>query len=137
MLIQPDNNKLFYFHLLVALVFQFDFYLTSCMFANHRYSHKLSGGAEEEFMDQKSKYTFIGTIQVIDIFLNFFKIQVLETQTLDDPVQVAYMYLTGSFLPDTIAAIPWAEVNIKYIFLRYLKLIKFNNYQTYFDNLII
>ena len=47
------------------------------------------------------------------------------------------MYLWSSFIPDCIAVLPWAEIKIEYIFLRYLKLIKFNTYQKYFDNFTV
>jgi hypothetical protein len=43
LLISPDNVKLRYFHLIVAIVLYFDFYLTGCMMANYRYAYKLSG----------------------------------------------------------------------------------------------
>lgn len=54
MLIPPDNNKLKYFHLLVAIILYFDFYLTGCIMANHKFSHKLetlneNGELEKEF----------------------------------------------------------------------------------------
>ena len=61
----------------------------------------------------------------------------IETKTLDDPIDVASLYLCSSFIPDCIAVLPWAEINVQYIFLRYLKLIKFNIYQKYFDNFTI
>jgi hypothetical protein len=53
LLIKPDNNKLKYFHLLVAIVLYFDFYLTGCIMANHKFSHNLLIGdeAEIDFMD--------------------------------------------------------------------------------------
>jgi len=62
---------------------------------------------------------------------------VIETKTLDDPIDVAYLYVRSSFIPDCIAVLPWVEINVEYIFLRYLKLIKFNIYQKYFDNFTI
>ena len=61
----------------------------------------------------------------------------IETKTLDDPMEVASLYLLSSFIPDCIAVLPWAEIKIEYIFLRYLKLIKFNTYQKYFDNFTV
>ena len=50
LLIKPNNQKLKYFHLVVAIVLYFDFYLTGCMFANYRYTHKLKG-YNKMFMD--------------------------------------------------------------------------------------
>jgi hypothetical protein len=65
---------------------------------------------------------------MFDIFLNFFKIQIIETNYLDDPFAVAYHYLSTNFVADCIAVLPWANIKRQYIFIRYLKLIKFNIY---------
>ena len=134
-LLRPQNRKLKYFHLLVALVLYFDFYLTGCILANFKFTHRLEG-YDPFFLGHDGKYTFIGTIQVIDIILNFLKIPMIEGKVLDVPDQVALLYLKSSFIPDAIAVLPWVDLNPQYIFLRYLKLAKFNTYQGYFDEFV-
>jgi hypothetical protein len=63
-------------------------------------------------------------------------VPVLEGKYFDDPDEVALMYSKNSFVPDFIAVLPWVNLAPNYIFLRYLKLAKFNIYQTYFDEFI-
>ena len=127
LLITPKNKKLKYFHLLVALVLYFDFYLTGFILANYKFQNKLPG-YDPEFLGYKEKYQFIGLIQAIDIFLNFLKIPVIEGIEIDVPSQVAILYAKSSFITDIIAVLPWAEIDPHYIFFRYLKLMKFNIY---------
>ena len=47
------------------------------------------------------------------------------------------MYIKGSFITDYIAVVPYSVINLKFIVLRYLKLLKLGNYQKYFDDFII
>lgn len=43
-------------------------------------------------------------------------------------MEVAETYLKGQFISDLIAALPWSIINPSVVFLRYLKLRKFNVY---------
>ena len=75
-------------------------------------------------------------IQSIDIFLNFFKIQIVDVRLIKDPIEVARIYIKGQLVSDLIAVLPWSVLKPKYIFLRFLKLRKFGIYQQYFDEFI-
>lgn len=131
----PQNRKLKYFHLLVAIVLYFDFYLTGCILSNYKFTNKIEG-YDKEFLNAYSKYTFIGIVQVIDILLNFLKVPVIEGKFLNVPEQVALLYIKSSLVPDVIAVLPWVDIKPDWIFMRYLKLVKFNIYQNYFEQFI-
>lgn len=75
-------------------------------------------------------------IQVFDIFLNFFKIQIVDVRRVKEPWAVAKHYIMGQFVSDLIAVLPWSVISPSYIFLRYLKLRKFAVYQGYFDEFV-
>jgi|TARA_B110001450_G_C17252055_1_gene331947 hypothetical protein len=49
---------------------------------------------------------------------------------------VATNYISGQFVSDVIAVLPWSVLAPDYIFLRYLKLRKFAVYQGYFDEFV-
>lgn len=49
---------------------------------------------------------------------------------------MATNYISGQFVSDVIAVLPWSVLAPDYIFLRYLKLRKFAVYQGYFDEFV-
>ena len=61
------------------------------------------------------------------------KVPLQEGKFLDAPEQVALLYIKKSLVPDVIAVLPWVDIAPNYIFMRYLKLAKFNDYQNHFD----
>jgi hypothetical protein len=114
----------------------FDFYLTGCVLSNYKFTNKLEG-YEPNFLDCYSKYKYIGFVQVLDILLNFLKVPVSEGKFIDAPEQVALLYIKNSLVPDIIAVLQWVDFAPNYIFMRYLKVAKFNIYQNYFDEFIM
>lgn len=58
-----------------------------------------------------------------------------ETSNKHDqnPKELMLWYLKGNFIPDVIAVIPYNVLNPPYIFLRYLKLFKYNMYLKYVE----
>ena len=46
-------------------------------------------------------------------------------------------YIRGSFLTDLIAFIPYSMIYRPLVFLRYIKLLKYNTYLAYFENFVI
>lgn len=70
-LIDPRNKKLKYFHLIVAVTLFFDFIITGLIMSNYLYM----SGIQNDYMDQDSKYFYICFVQILDIFLNFFKMR--------------------------------------------------------------
>ena len=51
--------------------------------------------------------------------------------------EIASSYLKGNFITDIIAVIPYSLVMRPLIFLRYLKLLKYNTYLMYFEDFIV
>ena len=46
-------------------------------------------------------------------------------------------YIKGDFLTDMIAVIPYSNIYRPLVFLRYIKLLKYNTYLTYFEDFVI
>ena len=134
-MIEPNSRKLKNFHLVVACALYMDFFLTGFILSNYKF---LIGDPEEiEFLNHETLYTLITIVQVTDILLTFFKIQIVDVKEIREPLTVALNYLRGSFVLDVIAVVPYSIYNPKYIFLRYLKLLKFSIYQKYFNQFIV
>ena len=130
-MIEPNSRKLKNFHLVVACALYMDFFLTGFILSNYKF---LVGDPDtREFLNHDTLYTFITIVQVTDIVLNFFKIQIVDVKEIREPITVAVNYLRGSFFLDVIAVVPYSIYNPNYIFLRYLKLVKFTTYQKYFN----
>jgi len=70
------------------------------------------------------------------MFLNFFKIVIIDMKRVKNPWGVAKHYIMGQFVSDLIAVLPWSILAPHYIYLRLLKLRKFDVYQTYFDEMV-
>ena len=132
-LIEPNNRKLKYFHLLVAICLIWDFLLTCFIMSNYRFHL----GREQDFLNHSNHYVLICLIQGLDIILNFLKIEINSQKKIDDPKELFENYLKGSFITDCIAVFPYSVVKSQYIFLRYLKLIKFQTYLKYFEENLI
>lgn len=79
---------------------------------------------------------YIITIQVIDILLNFFKIQITDVAKINDPRVIGKNYICGDFIFDVVAVLPWSTIRPSLTFVRYLKYRKINMYQQYVDDLI-
>lgn len=134
-MIPPKEKKLKYFHLLVACCLYVDFFMTGFILGNYDF---LQGKeSEKNFIYHSNIYVFIILVQGLDIFLNFFKIQIQDVKEIKEPGDVAIRYIKGSFITDCIAVVPYSVINPKFIVLRYLKLLKFGIYQKYFDEFII
>ena len=130
-LIGSQNKKLKFFHLLVSITLFYDFYLTGFILANYRFLI----GKTPNFMSHRISYIYISTIQAIDIVLNFFKLD--STKQPNRNVSMIFVnYLRGNFLTDCIAVVPYSLFLPQFIFLRYLKLLKFNTYLSYIEDLI-
>jgi hypothetical protein len=50
---------------------------------------------------------------------------------------IFFNYLKGSFITDMIAVVPYSMFLRPLIFLRYLKLLKYNIYLMYFEDFVI
>ena len=88
-------------------------------------------------MNQQFHYKLICVVQIIDIVLNFFKIESGWRRKRINPFRVFFAYVTGSFIPDVVAVIPYSMINPPFIFMRYLKLLKFNTYLMYIEDIIV
>ena len=64
--------------------------------------------------------------------MNFFKIDE-KKHLIETPFKIGELYLKGNFLTDVIAVIPYSTFNPYMLFLRYLKLLKFNTYLKYLE----
>ena len=53
-----------------------------------------------------------------------------------DPKQLAISYLKRNFITDVIAVIPYSIINRTYLFLRYLKLLKYSIYLKYVEEFL-
>lgn len=134
-MIEPNSRKLKNFHLVVACALYMDFFLTGFILSNYKF---LIGDPElHNFLNHETLYTFITIVQVTDIVLTFFKIQIVDVKEIREPITVALNYLKGSFFLDVIAVVPYSIYSPQYIFLRYLKLLKFSIYQKYFNQFIV
>lgn len=71
-------------------------------------------------------------IQGLDIILNFFKSDFKMKAR-----EIFINYGWGNFLTDLIAVIPYSMIYRPLIFLRYIKLLKYNVYLTYFEDFVI
>ena len=123
-MISPTNRKLKMFHLLVSTTVYIDFCMTGFILGNYRFQI----GEDPNFLDHDKVYTLIMIVQITDIVLNFFKMQVIELRLEKNPWTVAYDYIRGQLVSDIIACLPWSVIKPSFIFLRYLKLMKFGVY---------
>ena len=133
MLISPYNKRLVSFHLVVACTFYVDFFMSGWILCNY---DMIMGSANDDFINHSTVYFWIMSIQVLDIILNFLKMDVTDFKEHKDPIVVAKKYLKGTFVFDCIAVFPYNHYHPDYIFLRYLKLLKVREYQNYFNNYI-
>ena len=125
-MIDPSNRKLKNFHLIVTCALYMDFFITGFIISNYKF---LIGDTDQHnFMSHEGWYTLIIIIQSADIIMTFFKTQTVDVKEIREPHIVAWSYIKGSFFLDVIAVIPYSIYNPQYIFLRYLKLLKFNTY---------
>ena len=131
-LIDPQNKKLKYFHLIVSIVLFWDFFLTSFIIGNYKFYFDEKERTEGVFKNHVSNYQYICIIQSLDIILNFFKIEEMK-QLVETPFKLGELYLKGNFVADVIAVIPYSAFNPYLLFFRYLKLLKFNTYLKYFE----
>lgn len=118
---------------MVAITLFYDFFLTGMIMGNYRFLK----GEDKNFMNQQFHYKLICVVQIIDIVLNFFKIESGWRRKRINPFRVFFAYVTGSFIPDVVAVIPYSMINPPFIFMRYLKLLKFNTYLMYIEDIIV
>ena len=103
-----------------------DFFITGFIISNYKFL--VGDPAQKDFMNHENWYTLIIIIQSADIILTFFKTQTVDVKEIREPHIVAWNYVKRSFFYDLIAVVPYSIYNPQYIFLRYLKLLKFNTY---------
>lgn len=53
---------------------------------------------------------YIITIQIIDILLNFLKIQISDIARINDPMIIGKNYIFGEFIFDVVAVLPWSTI---------------------------
>jgi len=131
-LISPDNRRLKYFHLVVAITLFFDFFLTGLIIGNYRFFV----GEDNHFLNHQKNYAYICFVQCADILLNFVKLQNPTLKNVD-PRALCVQYLKGNFITDVIAVCPYSVFYPNLIFLRYLKLLKYNMYLSYFEEFVV
>lgn len=134
MLIEPNNKRLKWFHLGVAISLVCDFLLSGFIFSNYDFHMHQENN---EFLDHRDIYFFICWIQAMEIFLNFLKIEISPTRRIDDPLELFENYIKGSFIVDVIAMFPYSVYKSELIFLRFIKIVNFNRYLGYFTNIMI
>ena len=128
LLINPDNRKLQYFHLIVAITLFFDFFITGLILGNFLFLT----GEQEDFINHERNYVYICIIQGTDILLNFFKGDYKKKSK-----GIFLSYVKGNFLTDMIALVPYSLLIRPLIFLRYLKLLKYNVYLKYLEDYVL
>jgi hypothetical protein len=119
--------------LLVAIALFYDFFLTGLIMGNYRFLM----GEDRDFMNHEFHYKLICIVQITDIVLNFLKSDSINRRKLSNPYRVFFSYIKGNFIPDIVAVIPYSVINPPLIFLRYLKLLKFNTYLMYIEDFIV
>ena len=70
-------------------------------------------------MDHEKIYSFIISIQFLEILINF----LIMKEGISDPLKVGLNYMKGNFVPDLISIYPYSSFAPKWIFLRYIKVI--------------
>lgn len=132
-MIEPTSIKLKYFHLVVSCTLFFDFILTSFIIGDYKFYFDEDERENGTFKNHRTFYQWIGIVQIIDIILNFFKIE-FSKNLVEHPFKIFMEYLKGNFLLDVISVVPYTILYPPLIFLRYIKLIKFNTYLAYFED---
>jgi hypothetical protein len=102
LIIKPKKlwNKIF--SLIVAFAVYYDFTYTCFLIGNYKF---VMGYQDHEYTNYKMHYTYLISIQGLDIILNFFRKE--DYYKNEHPCQVAYRYITSNFLIDFISLIPW------------------------------
>lgn len=113
--------------MIVAITLFFDFFLTGLIMGNYLFIT----GKQENFINHHQNYIYICIIQVMDILLNFFK-----SDFKMKAKEILINYLKGNFITDVIAVLPYSIILRPLIFLRYLKLLKYNVYFMYFEEFV-
>ena len=62
------------------------------------------------------------------MIMNFFKIQIVDVDTITDPAVLAVFYLKNGFFKDLLAVFPWASVKPYLLIFRYLNITRMSNY---------
>jgi hypothetical protein len=113
----------------VAFAFYIDFFISGFILCNYDF---IMERTNDDFLNYESVYAWIIFVQIVDIILNFFKMDNQDVKEYTDknfsPSSVAKRYIKGTFVFDCIAVIPYATTKPGLIFLRYLKLIKIGAY---------
>ena len=132
-MIPPGHKKLQYFHMVVALALYFDFFMTCFLMGNYYF---MKTEDFPNFLNHIQIFNWVMLIQVSDIILNFFKIQVIDVEHIIEPKEVGSNYLRGYFLIDVVSVLPYNIFAKKWVFVRLLKLIRFRTYQKYIDEFL-
>ena len=66
--------------------------------------------------------------------LNFIKLGGNIKKPNMNPMIIFKGYITGNFVTDVIAVIPYSVIKPELIFLRYIKLMKFDTYMLYIED---
>jgi len=103
-----------------------DIYVT-CLMINYNYLT----GKDPEFINHKVLYFYIIFVQIIETLINFVTINSKEHRC--SIKMVMYDYVTGPFLFDLIGLLPYHSFANKFIFIRFIRLIKFKQYHKQFD----
>lgn len=123
-LIDPHSRKMKFFKGLVAITCIFDMMLTCLLVGNY---HVLIG-RDVDFLGHASLYFYINTIYFIEIIVNFFLLP-NEGSSIKFSV-VAKNYLKLQFWLDILTVLPYHYHMMKYIFLRFIRLLRYREYQT-------
>ena len=136
-MIPPNSRKLKYFHLIVSCTLYVDFFMTGFILGNYDFHKKFNqGNRDQDFLNHEGVYLVIFVIQATDIMLTFLKITTVDVRQVNDIIDVSKNYITGMFVQDCVAAVPWSLIKPQLIFLRYLKMRRFGVYQTYIDDIL-
>jgi len=120
--------------MVVAICLFYDTFLSGVILSNYRFHL----GENDNFMDQQNAFLIICFIQTVDIVLNFLKIEITPTSKIDNPGELFSNYFGTPFFVDVIAVIPYSLLGMSnYIFLRFLKLLEFAKYLSYFTEFVL
>lgn len=107
-MIEPSNKKLQSFHFILSLSFYLDVSLTCLCIANWEFRKN----RDENFLNHSATFGFVVIMQLFEIILRFFEIEIVEIMRYERPDEIAYRYVfSWDFVTDVISVVPYNLFN--------------------------
>jgi hypothetical protein len=106
-----------------------DFFLTGFLIGNIKFQE--NDPMYKNWINHETIYLFVCAIQFIGIILNFFIKVVVDTKKWNTFSKKSLQYLKFMFWVDVAAFFPYHLFSVNYLFLRYLKIFRFKEYQKF------